>query len=372
MIGRLRMVMIGLTLIGLSACASSSVPETEAGAEPATTWRHWQPDAPLRLDAGLPTIAALTADNVQDPALVGDANHKSPPLDPNHQSTPVAAGHPRAVILALHGFNDYSNAFQEVATFFQERDITVHAYDQQSFGANANRGIWPGTEPFVADLKKAVQDLRQLYGNTPLYVLGESMGGAIAIVAAADEEDPLDVDGLILSAPAVWGGSHFNPFYRATLWFASTLAPGWALSPSGLEIRPSDNIEMLRAYSADPQVIKVTRTDAIAGLVALMDEALAAAPKLDQEILMLIGEKDEVVPVGALDDFADRLDRAEATTIRYTEGYHMLLRDLQRATVFADIDMWINRVSTEKIAGPTDVPSTSGGAVKRPVSKNKT
>ena len=134
-----------------------------------------------------------------------------------------------------------------------------------------------------------------------------------------------------------------NGFYRLTLWLASTLAPGWTLTGGSLDIRPSDNIDMLRALGADPLVIKATRTDAIAGLVALMDQALTRAPDLDQDLLLLIGEKDEVVPPGALEDFNSRLETAAATAIRYPDGYHMLLRDLQRAKVFGDIVAWIER-----------------------------
>ena len=195
-------------------------------------------------------------------------------------------------------------------------------------------------ERLSTDLRSAVARLRDIYPVVPLYILGESMGGAVTIVTATGDA-PLEVDGLILSAPAVWGGPHMNLFYRMTLWFASTLAPGWTLTGSGLDIKPSDNIEMLRAFSADPLVIKETRTDAIAGLVALMDRALESAPALDQKMLLLIGEKDEIVPEGALDDFQNRLETADATVISYPDGYHMLLRDLQRTKVFEDIVAWI-------------------------------
>ncbi len=284
----------------------------------AAPWRHWQPEA--------------------------QAAEPVPGTDKSTQ--PAAAG----VVLALHGFNDYSNAFQDFAAYGSERGIAVHAYDQRGFGANPDRGRWPGMERLSTDLHDAVAHLRRIYGKTPLYVLGESMGGAVTIVAATGER-PLDVDGVILSAPAVWGGKHMNMFYRLTLWFASTLAPGWTLTGGGLNIQPSDNIEMLRAFSADPLVIKATRTSSIAGLVALMDRALASAPQLDQDILLLIGEKDEIVPPGALEDFRGRLRTDRVAEISYPDGYHMLLRDLQRAKVFEDIVAWIEDASArDKVA----------------------
>lgn len=328
----IKAAMVGLGLMMLSACAPTTGPATDDLPVLAGSWRHWQP-------AGLQLVDAQGVES-EEPAVGGS--------------------HPKAVVLALHGFNDYSNAFQDFAAYSKQRGFAVHAYDQRGFGANPDRGLWPGIDTLANDLKAAIARLRGIYGEeTPLFVLGESMGGAVTI-AAATGDAPIDVDGIILSAPAVWGGPHMNPFYRTTLWFASTLAPGWVLRPpAGLKIRPSDNIEMLRAFSADPMVIKGTRTGTIAGLVGLMDKALASAASLDVPTLLLIGEKDEIVPLGAMDDFESRLEVEDATAIRYPEGYHMLLRDLQRERVFADIEGWIEQLSAEKDAGPAAASSGS-------------
>ena len=329
--------MVGLGLMALSACTSTTGPAVNDLPVLTGSWRHWQP-AGLQLVEGKDTEA----------------------------EEPVAGGaRPKAVVLALHGFNDYSNAFQDFATYSKAQGIAVHAYDQRGFGANPDRGLWPGIDTLTGDLKAAIARLRGIYGDeTPLFVLGESMGGAVTITAASGDA-PLDIDGIILSAPAVWGGPHMNPFYRMTLWVTSTLAPGWVLRPpAGLEIRPSDNIEMLRAFSADPMVIKGTRTATIAGLVELMDKALASATSLDIPTLLLIGEKDDIVPLGAMDDFESRLLPENTTAIRYAEGYHMLLRDLQRARVFADVEGWIERLSAEKDATPAAASSESRDLTK--------
>ena len=182
----------------------------------------------------------------------------------------------KAVILALHGFNDYSNAFEGPGEAWAKRGIATYAYDQRGFGAAPERGFWPGRAALAADAATASQILRRLYPGVPLYLLGDSMGGAVAVVAMTRESGtPVpDVDGVILTAPAVWGRATMDLLPRLALWAAVRVAPGLTLTGRGLEIKPSDNIAMLRALSRDPLVIKETRVDTIYGLVDLMDAAL--------------------------------------------------------------------------------------------------
>ncbi len=254
-------------------------------------------------------------------------------------------GPPKAVILALHGFNDYRGAFDAFADFATTLGFHVEAFDQQGFGANHNRGLWPGTEALVTDLRRKVGELRARWPETPLYILGESMGAAVATIAFAanDTNAPAPtVDGLIMSAPAVWGGSAFNPFYRVALMTAASLLPGREVTGRGLERRASDNDAVLIALGRDPLVIKGTRLDAIAGLVRLMDEAVAKAPDLNLPVLVLAGARDEIIAPDVILGFAARLGSDACQRVVYPNGWHLLLRDLQRERVWQDIVQWLD------------------------------
>jgi acylglycerol lipase len=247
-----------------------------------------------------------------------------------------------AVILALHGFNDYSNAFDAPASALAAHGIAVYAYDQRGFGAGPHRGRWEGAERMAADAADAAAQLRRLYPDRPLFLLGESMGGAVAILAATGTV-PAPVDGVILSAPAVWGRQTMSVFERVALEFAR-LMPSMQLSERTLPvtIMPSDNIRMLRALGADPLVIKTTRAETLNGLVDLMSAALAAAPRLSQPAFVLYGEHDEIVPRDPMERFVQRLPpKAPHRVALYEHGYHMLLRDLQASVVLDDITSWI-------------------------------
>jgi acylglycerol lipase len=63
---------------------------------------------------------------------------------------------PKAVIVALHGFNDYGTFIKAAAAYWASHGIAVYAYDQRGFGDAPNRGIWPGGEALVDDLRTAV------------------------------------------------------------------------------------------------------------------------------------------------------------------------------------------------------------------------
>lgn len=253
-------------------------------------------------------------------------------------------GPPKSVIVALHGFNDYSRAFDTApqapgtGSFLAARDIAVYAYDQRSFGRSDYPGVWPGRDALVGDLRNFVALARARHPGVPVFALGESMGGAVVMAAKADPEG-LDIDGAILVAPAVWARSTMPVFYRAALWLGARFAPSMKPSGRGLGRQASDNIEMLRQNARDPLFIKNTRIDAIAGLTDLMDEALAAPAKMSGPVLYLYGAKDEIIPKGAtleaIDSFAG--DRATLRVAYFDTSWHMMLRDLGGETPLGEV-----------------------------------
>jgi len=249
--------------------------------------------------------------------------------------------HPRALVLALHGFNDYGNAFAGLGPYLATRGILTYAYDQRGFGATAQRGRWGGEERMIGDLQTLMQLLRTRHPGVPMFLLGESMGGAVVIAAAAARQR---VDGVILVAPAVWSRNTMSPIQRLVLELAADSVPWLELTGSGLDIRPSDNLAMLRAFSADPMVIKGTRVDAIWGLTNMMDRAMSKGPSLSGPVLLLYGEKDEIVPGNAFCTFLARLpkDQQGIRRVLYHNGWHMLTRDLQGERVNADIAAWLS------------------------------
>lgn len=249
----------------------------------------------------------------------------------------------QAVILALHGFNDYSNAFSRPAEAMAARGIQTYAYDQRGFGQGPDAGIWAGTDALVADARDAARLISARHPGRPLYLLGESMGGAVALLACGSAGAAPPVAGLVLSAPAVWSRGTMPPVYRGILEAMNAAVPWYPLTGEGLRRQASDNIEMLRELGRDPFVLKRTRIDAIHGLAGLMDAAARADIRLP--VLLLYGLHDQIIPSKSLLATAERLFPAGDGKHRlavYDGGYHLLLRDIAGDRVTADIAAWIS------------------------------
>ncbi|MEQ1637526.1 MAG: lysophospholipase [Methylococcales bacterium] len=260
---------------------------------------------------------------------------------------------PQAIVIALHGFNDYSHFFDQPGTFLSKQGIACYAYDQRGFGEAPERGLWAGSTAYRDDLQTLTNLIKQRYPQQPVYLLGESMGGAVVITAISQGE-PLPVDGVVLVAPALWARSTMPWYQTSLLWTLAHTMPWLTLTGQSVGARPSDNIEMLRALGRDPLVIKGTRVESIFGLTNLMDEAFDSATLLRGNTLLLYGEKDEIIPKKPTVSFLQKWlssDTNDKTVAFYEQGYHMLLRDLQAEKPWQDIAAWIKERSTKLPSG---------------------
>ena len=250
----------------------------------------------------------------------------------------------RFILIAVHGFNDYSNFIKNSAHYFNKHQIAVYAYDQRGFGNAPVKGKWSSTEAMTQDLKTLIRLIAQKHPDQPIYLLGHSMGGAVVIQAMSGNNHP-DVAGAILAAPAVWARSTI-PFYQnGALWLVAHSIPWYRVTGEGLGRKPSDNIEMLREQGRDPLVIKETRYDTIYGLQSLMDASYASAENYNIKTLVLYGHRDEIIPEKPVLDAFQRFPvepAGQKQLILYKNGYHMLLRDLQAENVMKDIVAWLN------------------------------
>lgn len=268
---------------------------------------------------------------------------------------------PETVIVGVHGMNDYANAFHMAAPYWAARGVKTYAYDQRGFGRSYGRGEWPDEDSMREDLRTAIRLVRAEHPDATLAVVGISMGGAVTMTAFGSDRPPEGVDRVVLSGPGLRGWGSIPAVQRIALWTSVRVRPGWVVRPPRfVKIEPSDNIEMLKRFWADPLGIKTNKIEQVHGVVSLMESAHRAAPSLTSDVPMLLtyGARDIVIPKNGVRRTAKRLPE-HVRTAYYPEGYHMLLRDLQAETVFDDVLAFLRDPDAPLPSNVGEVPGRS-------------
>ncbi|WP_158547468.1 alpha/beta fold hydrolase [Rhodovulum sp. 12E13] len=255
--------------------------------------------------------------------------------------TPLAAtawrpaGRPRAAILALHGFGETApNTWGAAARHWAARGIAVEGYDHRGFGRNPSRKVWPGAEALVADAVAVSRQVRVRHPDMPLVVVGHSMGGGVALAAAAAG---LEADALVLAAPAIAGGAQMSPVYRLGGWALGTFAPDRRFTGGdAVTLVPTDNPDALAAAAADPLHFADASGRELWGLVRVSDLAARAAPRVGIPVMTVMGAHDDYVRAAGVRAVHESIPGAARFEF-YPEGWHWLFRDRQARAVWEDV-----------------------------------
>lgn len=107
-----------------------------------------------------------------------------------------------ATLLCLHGFGMDMNSYNHFGKQMADLGMAVYAIDIRGFGCwqeaeGYNKLDFPGA---IEDVHEALKAIRKAHPDVPLILVGESMGGSVALQAMASA--PALADGLICSVPA--------------------------------------------------------------------------------------------------------------------------------------------------------------------------
>ena len=291
---------------------------------------------------------ALIAGSVLRPREIRRPRSQPPTLKPNALVTgdgvrlPISswrpAGPASAVVLGLHGYGDYRKAFELAGCWLAARGIAVYAYDQRGFGETDGRGYWPGADTLIDDCADAVRVLHEAHPRLPLAVLGESMGGSVALAGIRGGE-VAGVDRLILAAPGVRGGVPLRQLHDLALRLASLALP-WLAVELRRGGRPWLDPEESQRLADDPLILRHLSVGTYDGLIELANRATADGESELPPTLLLFGELDATIPRVAIADLATRL--GDRCTLRaYPERHHLLLHEADAEEVFADCLSWL-------------------------------
>jgi acylglycerol lipase len=249
------------------------------------------------------------------------------------------AGPPTGLLLICHGLGEHSGRYRSVVDALLPDGWAVYGFDLRGHGRSiGRRAHLQDYRDWLADLDAFRRLAAARHPGRPVYLLGHSMGGQIALAHALDR--PAGLAGLVLSAPAL--ASRAVP--RAAvpvLGRLARLAP--TLRPAGIDpTKISKDAAVVADYRADPLVHHGNPTVALsAAVIRQFDVLPERARELRLPVLLQHGLLDELTdPAGSR-----RLAAACGSpdlTVRWYEGlWHEIYHEPEREGPLADLRDWL-------------------------------
>ena len=246
----------------------------------------------------------------------------------------------RAVLLVSHGLGEHAGRYAALAEDLAEHGISVHALDHRGHGRSGGaRGHVRRFGDFVRDLESFRAEVAARHpSGTPVFLLGHSMGGLIAIRHLQAYPDAFR--GAVLSSPLVGIAVRAPRWKVAVSGFFSRWLP-WlpfhnAIETAMLSTAPGYE----EAYLADRLLHNAITPRLYTEMLAAIDEAFAQPHSIRVPLLVLAPTADRVVLPEAVARFASACP-GEVEVRRYEGFQHESLNEADRHLAVRDVVEWL-------------------------------
>jgi acylglycerol lipase len=251
----------------------------------------------------------------------------------------LPAGDPRGVLLLCHGLGEHSGRYANVVDALVPDGWAVYGVDHRGHGrSSGRRAHLRRYADWLDDFDGFRRAVVARHPDLPVFLLGHSMGGQIALAYALDHQP--DLSGLVLSAPAL-ANNTVPKAAVGVLRAVGKVAP--TLRPAGIDSsKISKDPSVYAAYQADPLVHHGRPTLGLSMAVVGQFEVLPErARDLRLPVLMQHGALDAIVdPVGFR-----RLEAACGSpdlTVHWYEGlWHEIYNEPERDGPLGDLRDWL-------------------------------
>lgn len=249
------------------------------------------------------------------------------------------AREPSAAVLLLHGAFDYAAAFDEIGPRLARKGFAALAIDQRGFGATGSHGVWSSSSRMTEDALEAARILLERSGReNPLFILGESMGGAIAVHVAARGRIP-NLRGLVLVAPGALASrirQRLLAFTAAAVRFIVGDSEIVFERLAGWELTPAAAIRLI----GDPLVMRRIRPEILCGMAELALSAVSEASAVTTPVLTMVGTRDELVRVACVRRLFENFAGEKCWQV-FPDGPHLLLHWHRSSEILREAVAWM-------------------------------
>ena len=254
---------------------------------------------------------------------------------------PATAG-----VLLVHGYGEHSGRYDHVAEALGREGVAVYAFDLRGHGrSEGSRAYVESFDRYLEDLDDALDAADRSLPEGPLFLYGHSMGGLIVLRYVLERD--LDVDGLILSSPAIEINPDLAPLLRRVAQWLGRVAP---------KLPTVRSVE--GAISRDPAVVEAAENDPLnyhgrvqarmgAEMLRAGETVQARVDEIIDPFLVVHGTADTITSPTWSQRLYDRAAADDKTLHLYDGLYHETHNEPEQDEVLADIRTWLR----ERIPG---------------------
>jgi alpha-beta hydrolase superfamily lysophospholipase len=245
-----------------------------------------------------------------------------------------------AVLLIVHGLAEHSGRYGNVVDHFVPLGYAVYGIDHPGHGrSDGPRAYVDRFQDFLDPLQVFLGRIRDWHPETPIFLVGHSLGGLISAAYLLDQPD--EPAGAILSAPSVMMPGSVSTLTLLAGKVLSALLPRLGLVRLEAEGVSRDPV-VVRAYRSDPLVFTGKVTARLGTeLLQTMERVLAEARKISLPLLILQGAADKLVDPSGAQMLFDRVGSVDKTIKVYEGLYHEIFNEPEHERVLGDVEKWL-------------------------------
>ena len=247
---------------------------------------------------------------------------------------------PRGMVLIVHALGEHIGRYDHVADQLNQWGFAVRGYDQYGHGrTGGTRGGLPRNNQLLEDLADIVDDTRKHTDpDTPLILLGHSMGGLLAMQCAG--LNTRRIDGLILSSPALDTG--ISAIQKLLLAIIPAIAPHLRVG-NGVDARYlSHDAQVVQHYAIDPLCHDRISTRLARFMTQTGNQMLTIAPHWKTPTLLLYAGDERILDAMGSTRFAKLAPQESVTAQKFDNLYHEIFNELDATVVFDSIKKWLD------------------------------
>lgn len=251
-------------------------------------------------------------------------------------------GQPKAVFLLVHGMGGHSGRWGHLADFFSRQGFALYAIELRGFGkTNGLKGHVDFFNVYFNDIEVLREIIRREYPKTKVFILGESFGGLLAFLSAAQE--PGLFDGLICLSPLFKNILKYSFYDYFQLLTAAAFNPKKQFTVKFTSSMCTRDISLQKKLDTDEREYRSASANLLINIILAQARGFSNKNKIIMPVLFLLAGHDLVVDSRTSRKVFQGITAADKTLIEYPQNYHALSIDLDREKIFQDILNWANK-----------------------------